>query len=56
MCAAKCDFNVITNTVESFLLMLKSSNYGIHHHVSRKYFGVLLRGAGLHLQREQAVR
>jgi hypothetical protein len=33
------DFNVTTNTVESFFALLKRSNYGIHHHMSRKYLG-----------------
>jgi hypothetical protein len=28
---------VTTNTVESFFALLKRSNYGIHHHMSRKY-------------------
>jgi transposase-like protein len=32
-------FNVTTNTVESFFALLKRSNYGIHHHMSRKYLG-----------------
>ncbi len=32
-------FNVTTNTVESFCALLKRSNYGIHHHMSRKYLG-----------------
>jgi hypothetical protein len=31
------DFTVTTNTVESFFALLKRSNYGIHHHMSRKY-------------------
>lgn len=33
------DFKVTTNTVESFFALLKRSNYGIHHHMSRKYLG-----------------
>src|SRR5579864_5678835 len=33
------NFTVTTNTVESFFALLKRSNYGIHHHVSRKYLG-----------------
>ena len=33
----EADFNVTTNTVESFFSLLKRSNYGIHHHMSRKY-------------------
>ena len=33
------NFNVTTNTVESFFALLKRSNYGIHHHMSRKYLG-----------------
>jgi transposase-like protein len=33
------DFVVTTNTVESFFALLKRSNYGIHHHMSRKYLG-----------------
>jgi transposase-like protein len=33
------NFTVTTNTVESFFALLKSSNYGIHHHMSRKYLG-----------------
>ena len=33
------DFTVTTNTVESFFALLKRSNYGIHHHMSRKYLG-----------------
>jgi transposase-like protein len=32
-------FKVTTNTVESFFALLKRSNYGIHHHMSRKYLG-----------------
>jgi hypothetical protein len=32
-------FTVTTNTVESFFALLKRSNYGIHHHMSRKYLG-----------------
>src|SRR5205823_2476195 len=35
----KGDFKVTTNTVESFFALLKRSNYGIHHHMSRKYLG-----------------
>lgn len=31
------NFTVTTNTVESFFALLKRSNYGIHHHMSRKY-------------------
>lgn len=31
------EFTVTTNTVESFFALLKRSNYGIHHHMSRKY-------------------
>ena len=30
-------FTVTTNTVESFFALLKRSNHGIHHHMSRKY-------------------
>lgn len=33
------DFTVTTNTVESFFALLKRSNYGIYHHMSRKYLG-----------------
>jgi transposase-like protein len=33
------DITVTTNTVESFFALLKRSNYGIHHHMSRKYLG-----------------
>lgn len=33
------DFVVTTNTVESFFALLKRANYGIHHHMSRKYLG-----------------
>lgn len=33
------NFTVTTNTIESFFALLKRSNYGIHHHVSRKYLG-----------------
>jgi hypothetical protein len=33
------DFKVTTNTVESFFALLKRSNYGVHHHMSRKYLG-----------------
>lgn len=33
------EFTVTTNTVESFFALLKRSNYGIHHHMSRKYLG-----------------
>jgi transposase-like protein len=33
------NFTVTTNTVESFFALLKHSNYGIHHHMSRKYLG-----------------
>jgi hypothetical protein len=33
------EFVVTTNTVESFFAILKRSNYGIHHHMSRKYLG-----------------
>lgn len=33
------NFTVTTNTVESFFALLKRSNYGIHHHMSRKYLG-----------------
>jgi ISXO2-like transposase domain len=33
------DFKVTTNTVESFFALLKRANYGIHHHMSRKYLG-----------------
>lgn len=32
-------FTVTTNTVESFFSLLKRSNYGVHHHMSRKYLG-----------------
>jgi hypothetical protein len=32
-------FKVTTNTVESFFALLKRSNYGVHHHMSRKYLG-----------------
>jgi len=35
----EADFTVTTNTVESFFALLKRSNYGIHHHMSRKYLG-----------------
>lgn len=31
------NFTVTTNTVESFFTLLKRSNYGVHHHMSRKY-------------------
>jgi ISXO2-like transposase domain len=34
------NFKVTTNTVESFFALLKRSNYGIHHHMSRKYLGL----------------
>jgi hypothetical protein len=33
------NFKVTSNTVESFFALLKRSNYGIHHHMSRKYLG-----------------
>jgi transposase-like protein len=33
------NFNVTTNTVESFFALLKRANYGTHHHMSRKYLG-----------------
>jgi transposase-like protein len=33
------NFTVTSNTVESFFALLKRSNYGIHHHMSRKYLG-----------------
>ena len=33
------ELTVTTNTVESFFALLKRSNYGIHHHMSRKYLG-----------------
>lgn len=33
------EFTVTTNTVESFFALLKRSNYGVHHHMSRKYLG-----------------
>jgi hypothetical protein len=33
------DIKVTTNTVESFFALLKRANYGIHHHMSRKYLG-----------------
>lgn len=33
------DFTVTTNTVESYFALLKRANYGIHHHMSRKYLG-----------------
>ncbi len=33
------DLKVTTNTVESFFALLKRANYGIHHHMSRKYLG-----------------
>jgi hypothetical protein len=33
------NFTVTTNTVESFFALLKRSNYGIHHHMRRKYLG-----------------
>jgi transposase-like protein len=33
----EADFTVTTNTVESYFALLKRSNYGIHHHMSRKY-------------------
>jgi transposase-like protein len=32
-------FTVTTNTAESFFALLKRSNYGVHHHMSRKYLG-----------------
>ncbi len=35
----EADLTVTTNTVESFFALLKRSNYGIHHHMSRKYLG-----------------
>ncbi|HEY2473038.1 MAG TPA: IS1595 family transposase [Terracidiphilus sp.] len=35
----EADFTVTTNTVESFFAILKRSNYGIYHHMSRKYLG-----------------
>jgi transposase-like protein len=35
----EADMVVTTNTVESFFALLKRSNYGIHHHMSRKYLG-----------------
>jgi hypothetical protein len=35
----EADLKVTTNTVESFFALLKRSNYGIHHHMSRKYLG-----------------
>jgi hypothetical protein len=34
----EAEFNVTTNTVESFFSLLKRSNYGVHHHMSRKYW------------------
>jgi len=33
------NFTVTTNTVESFFALLRRSNHGIHHHMSRKYLG-----------------
>ena len=33
----EADFTVTTNTVESFFSLLKRANYGIYHHMSRKY-------------------
>jgi hypothetical protein len=33
------NFTVTTNTVESFFALLKRSDYGIHHHMSRKCLG-----------------
>lgn len=33
------NFKVTSNTVESFFALLKRSNYGIHHHMSRKHLG-----------------
>jgi transposase-like protein len=35
----EADIKVTTNTVESFFALLKRANYGIHHHMSRKYLG-----------------
>jgi transposase-like protein len=35
----EAELKVTTNTVESFFAILKRSNYGIHHHWSRKYMG-----------------
>lgn len=35
----EAELTVTTNTVESFFALLKRSNYGIHHHMSRKYLG-----------------
>lgn len=35
----EADLAVTTNTVESFFALLKRANYGIHHHMSRKYLG-----------------
>ncbi|MGD1071840.1 MAG: transposase, partial [Bryobacteraceae bacterium] len=35
----KTKINVTTNTVESFFALLKRANYGIYHHMSRKYLG-----------------
>jgi transposase-like protein len=33
------NFTVTTNSAESLFALLKRSNYGIHHHMSRKYLG-----------------
>ena len=33
------NFTVTTSTFESFFALLKRSNYGIHHHMSRTYLG-----------------
>jgi hypothetical protein len=41
---------VTTNMVESFFGLLKRSNYGIDHHMSRKYLGSYCADSGLRLQ------
>jgi transposase-like protein len=33
------NFTVTSNTIESFFALLRRSNYGIYHHMSRKYLG-----------------
>jgi hypothetical protein len=35
----EADLKITTNTIESSFALLKRSNYGIHHHMSRKYLG-----------------
>jgi hypothetical protein len=35
----EADMVVTTNTIESYFALLKRANYGIHHHMSRKYLG-----------------